>query len=134
MWIDAKTNYLIHHEGVPADQAYATAISMARERGFHIPQRRTSGMDDWGKIHLGTVPVKWPKTGISSPSTRPFSGVSGPIVKWPKHGIASSSTRPFSGHDAGCTCGEHDREHSGVSGPIVKFPKHGIASKKRTAF
>ena len=39
-FVDEKTNFLIYEEGYPADQAYAIAVSMARKRGFKIPERK----------------------------------------------------------------------------------------------
>jgi hypothetical protein len=39
-WVDDKTNYLIYNEGMPAEQAYAVAISLAREKGYKIPERK----------------------------------------------------------------------------------------------
>lgn len=43
--------------------------------GDYRRNRKTGGIfKTGGPIKLGTAPVKWPKTGIASKSTRPFSG------------------------------------------------------------
>jgi hypothetical protein len=40
-YVDAKTNYLIEEEDKSPAQAYAIAVSIARRKGYKIPQKHS---------------------------------------------------------------------------------------------